>query len=109
MSPGRNGRVLRRAAIIVAVVSFSLFMEVSGFLATPAADREEVSYTTLHAIVPLVFAACAAISWRIGPTALPSRLMIAFVVMWIPQSFYRVIEDGNDAPAATPQATDPPQ
>ncbi|WP_395245902.1 sensor histidine kinase [Agromyces sp. MMS24-K17] len=95
MSPGRNGRVLRRTAIIVAVVSFSLFMEVSGFLATPTADREEVSYTTLHAIVPLVFAACAAISWRIGPTALPSRLMIAFVVMWIPQSFYRVIEDAG--------------
>ncbi|QEO15251.1 sensor histidine kinase [Agromyces intestinalis] len=93
MSPGRNGRIARRSAVIAAVIALSLAMEVSGFLATPVDERGEVSYTTLHAAVPLVFAACAGVAWRIGPTRLPSRLMILFVVLWIPQSFYRVIED----------------
>ena len=52
-----------------------------------------MSYTTLHAIVPLVFAACAGVAWRIGPARVPARLMVAFAVLWIPQSFFRVIED----------------
>ena len=89
--PGRKGRIARRTAVIVAVVALSLWMEVAGFPATPATDRPEVSYTTLHAIVPLVFAACAGIAWRISPTRVPARLMIAFVVVWIPQSIYYVI------------------
>ena len=91
MAPGRKGRIVRRTAVITVVVALSLTMEVAGFMATPAAERDEVSYTTLHAIVPLVFAACAGIAWRISPTRVPPRLMIAFVVLWIPQSIYRVI------------------
>jgi signal transduction histidine kinase len=91
MAPGRKGRIARRTAVIVVVVALSLWMEVAGYAATPAAERPEVSYTTLHTIVPLVFAACAGIAWRISPTRVPARLMIAFVVVWIPQSIYYVI------------------
>lgn len=91
MAPGRKGRIARRTAVIIAVVALSLTMEIAGFLATPAAERDEVSYTTLHAIVPLVFAACAGVAWRISPTRVPPRLMVAFVVLWIPQSIYYVI------------------
>jgi signal transduction histidine kinase len=93
MAPGRKGRIARRTAVIVAAVALSLTMEIAGFQATPAAERDEVSYTTLHAIVPLVFAACAGVAWRISPTRVPPRLMIAFVVLWIPQSIYYVIGD----------------
>lgn len=91
MAPGRKGRIARRTVAIVIAVALSLWMEVAGYFATPAAERPEVSYTTLHAIVPLVFAACAGVAWRIGPTRAPARLMIAFVVLWIPQSIYFVI------------------
>ena len=91
MAPGRKGRIARRTAVITAVVALSLWMEVAGFLATPVSERPEVSYTTLHAVVPLVFAACAAVAWRISPTRVPPRLMVAFVVLWIPQSLYYVI------------------
>lgn len=93
MAPGRKGRIARRTAVIIAVVALSLTMEIAGFLATPDAERDEVSYTTLHAIVPLVFAACAGVAWRISPTRVPPRLMVAFVVLWIPQSIYYVIGD----------------
>lgn len=92
MAPGRRGRIARRTAIIATVVVLSLAMEVTGFLATPPGERPEVSYSTLHAMVPLVFAACAGVAWAIGPNAVPARLMIAFVVLWIPQTFYQVIE-----------------
>jgi signal transduction histidine kinase len=91
MAPGRKGRIARRTAVITAVVALSLTMEIVGFQATPAAERDEVSYTTLHAIVPLVFAACAGVAWQISPTRVPPRLMILFVVLWIPQSIYYVI------------------
>jgi signal transduction histidine kinase len=91
MAPGRKGRIARRTAVIVAVVALSLWMEIAGFQATPVDERPEVSYTTLHAIVPLVFAACAGVAWRISPTRVPPRLMVAFVVLWIPQSIYYVI------------------
>ncbi|WP_246190818.1 sensor histidine kinase [Agromyces agglutinans] len=93
MAPGRKRRIALRTAVIVAAVALSLTMEISGFLATPEAERDEISYTTLHAAVPLVFAACAGVAWRIGPTRIPSRLMIAVVVLWIPQSIYHVIGD----------------
>lgn len=92
MAPGRRGRIARRTAIIVTVVAVSLAMEITGFFATPADVRPEVSYSTLHAMVPLVFAACAGVAWAIGPNAVPARLMILFVVLWIPQEFYQVIE-----------------
>ncbi|WP_448005721.1 sensor histidine kinase [Agromyces bauzanensis] len=91
MAPGRKGRIARRTAVITVVVALSLWMEIAGFLATPESERPEVSYTTLHAIVPLVFAACAGVAWRISPTRVPPRLMVAFVVLWIPQSIYHVI------------------
>ncbi len=91
MAPGRKGRIARRAAVIAVVVALSLTMEIAGHQATPPAERNEISYTTLHALVPLVFAACAAIAWKIAPTRAPARLMVAFVVLWIPQSIYRVI------------------
>ncbi|GAA1962557.1 sensor histidine kinase [Agromyces allii] len=91
MAPGRKGRIIRRTITIALAVALSLAMEISGFLATPADERPEVSYTTLHALVPLVFAACAGVAWHIGPARTPARLMIAFVVTWIPQSFYYVI------------------
>lgn len=92
MAPGRRGRIARRAAVIATVVAISLFMEVSGYLATPDALRPELSWTTVHAFVPLVFAACAGVAWAIGPNPVPARLMIVFVLFWIPQSFYPVIE-----------------
>ena len=93
MAPGRKGRIIRRTIIITAVVIASLGMEVSGFLATPSDLRPEVSWTTLHTIVPLVFAACAGVAWSIGPSRVPARLMVAFLLVWIPLSFFRVIED----------------
>ena len=92
MAPGRRGRIARRTAIIVTVVAVSLAMEITGFFATPVDDRPEVSYSTLHAMVPLVFAACAGVAWAIGPNPVPARLMIAVVLLWIPQTFYQVIE-----------------
>lgn len=88
MAQGDRRRVARRAATIAAVVVLSLGMEISGFLATPAAALPEVSYTTLHAFVPLVFAVCAGVAWAIGPNPVPARLMVLFVVVWIPETFF---------------------
>src|SRR5512134_3246880 len=95
MAPGRRGRIVRRGILIGAVIAASLFMEVTGFLATPPADPggEEVSYATVHVMVPIVFAICAGVAWSIGPGVVPARLMVAFPLLWIPQSFYPVIED----------------
>lgn len=93
MAPGRKRRILLRTLVIAAAVALSLTMEVSGYLATPSAERDEGSYVALHAMVPLVFAACAGVAWATGPSRLPARLMIAFVVLWIPQSIYHVIGD----------------
>lgn len=93
MAPGRKGRIARRTAIIVAVIVLSLWMEVAGFQATPEEFRLEVAYVTLHAIVPLVYAACAGVAWSLGPNPVPARMMVAFVVLWIPVSFFRVVED----------------
>jgi signal transduction histidine kinase len=93
MAPGRKRRIALRAAIIAAAVALSLAMEVAGFLATPVSERDEGSYVALHAMVPLVFAVCAGVAWATGPSRLPARLMIAFVVLWIPQSIYQVIGD----------------
>lgn len=93
MAPGRKGRIARRTAIIVAVIVLSLWMEVAGFQATPEEFRPEVAYVTLHAIVPLVYAACAGVAWSLGPNPVPARMMVAFVVLWIPVTFFRVVED----------------
>jgi hypothetical protein len=93
MAPGRKGRIARRTAIIVAVIVLSLSMEVAGFQATPEEFRLEVAYVTLHAIVPIVYAACAGVAWSLGPNPVPARMMVAFVVLWIPVSFFRVVED----------------
>lgn len=93
MAPGRRGRIIKRGIVIGLVVAASLAMEISGFLATPESDRREVSWTTLHAIVPLVFAACAGVAWAIGPSRLPARLMVVFPLVWVPLAFLRVIED----------------
>ncbi|GAA1510300.1 signal transduction histidine kinase [Agromyces terreus] len=91
MAPGRKGRIIRRTITITLAVALSLAMEIGGYLATPEPDRPELSYSTLHALVPLVFAACAGVAWHIGPARTPARLMIAFVVLWIPQSVYLII------------------
>lgn len=91
MAPGRKGRIIRRSITIALAVALSLAMAIGGFHATPVGDRPETSYATLHAIVPLVFAACAGVAWVIGESRLPARLMVAFVVLWIPQSIYWVI------------------
>ncbi|AWB96125.1 transcriptional regulator [Agromyces badenianii] len=93
MAPGRKGRIIRRSIVVALVVAASLVMEVTGYLATPEAARPEMSWTTMHAIVPLVFAACAGVAWAIGPSRVPARLMVAFPLVWIPLSFLRVIED----------------
>jgi signal transduction histidine kinase len=93
MAPGRKGRIIKRTITITVVVAASLAMEVSGFLATPEESRREVSWITLHVIVALVFAACAGVAWSIGPARWPARLMVAFPLVWIPLSFFRVIED----------------
>ncbi|GGR15892.1 sensor histidine kinase [Agromyces mediolanus] len=66
-------------------------MAISGYWSTPAEARPETSYATLHALVPLVFAACAGVAWAISESRWPARLMVAFVVLWIPQSIYAVI------------------
>ncbi|KRE21150.1 hypothetical protein ASG80_13910 [Agromyces sp. Soil535] len=93
MAPGRRGRILRRTIIIAAVVALTLTMEISGFVATPEELRPEVSYVTLHTMVALVYAACAGVAWSLGPTPVPARMMVAFAVLWIPVTFFRVIED----------------
>ncbi|MGR2753101.1 histidine kinase [Agromyces arachidis] len=89
----RRRRIAIRAAVLIVAVAFSLWMEVAGFLATPVAEQKEVAYVTVHATVPIVFAACAAIAWSIGPNDVPARLMVLFVFLWIPQSIYAVIGD----------------
>lgn len=91
MAHGDRRRIARRTAIIAAVVVLSLGMEISGYLATPPGDLPEISYTTMHAFVPLVFAACAAVAWAIGPNPVPARLMVLFVVVWIPETFFYYI------------------
>jgi signal transduction histidine kinase len=91
MAHGDRRRIARRTAIIAAVVALSLGMEISGFLVAPPAEQPEVSYTTMHAFVPLVFAACAAVAWAIGPNPVPARLMVLFVVLWIPETFFDYI------------------
>ncbi|SDR79188.1 sensor histidine kinase [Agromyces flavus] len=88
MASERRGEVARRSATIAAVIALSLTMEIWGFLATPPDALPEVSYTTLHAFVPIVFAACAGVAWAIGPNPVPARLMILFVVLWIPLTFF---------------------
>jgi signal transduction histidine kinase len=95
MAPGRRGRIVRRSVAIGVVIAVSLFMEVAGFRATPPGQpgSEEVSYATVHVMVPIVFAICAGVAWGIGPGVVPARLMLAFPLLWIPQSFYPVIED----------------
>ena len=93
MAPGRRGRIARRSVLIGAVIAASLLMEISGFLASAPGAHQEVSYATVHAMVPIVFAACAGVAWAIGPTDVPARLMVAFPLLWIPQTFYVVIED----------------
>ncbi|WP_394552892.1 sensor histidine kinase [Agromyces sp. MMS24-JH15] len=95
MEPGRERLSPAQLAILVGVFVLSVVMEVTGFLATPSADREEVSYATLHAVVPAVFLVCAGVAWRIGPTPMPARLMVTFAVLWIPQSFYQAIEQAG--------------
>ena len=55
MAPGRRGRIVRRSITIALAVALSLAMEIAGFHATPVADRPEIAYATLHAIVPLAF------------------------------------------------------
>ncbi len=91
MAPGRRGRIVRRSITIALAVALSLAMEIAGFHATPVADRPEIAYATLHAIVPLAFAICAGLAWVISESRWPARLMVAFVVLWIPQSIYAVI------------------
>lgn len=93
MAPGRKGRIIKRTIVITVAVVLSLGMEVSGWFVTPPDLRPEASWTTLHSLVPLVFAACAGVAWSIGPALIPSRLMIAFTVLWIPLTFFRVVED----------------
>lgn len=92
---GARATAVRRGLVVAAAAAAVLAMEVSGWLATAAAERPEATWTTLHAVVPLVFIACAAVAWRIGPEPLPARIMIAVAVLWIPQTFYRVIEDAG--------------
>lgn len=91
MAPGRNGRIVRRGITLALAVGLSLAMAISGYWSTPAEARPETSYATLHALVPLVFAACAGVAWAISESRWPARLMVAFVVLWIPQSIYAVI------------------
>lgn len=91
MAHGDRRRIARRTATIAAVVALSLGMEISGYLATPPGELPEISYTTMHAFVPLVFAACAAVAWAIGPNPVPARLMVLFVVVWIPETFFYYI------------------
>jgi signal transduction histidine kinase len=96
MAPGRKGRIIKRTIVITVAAVLSLGMEVSGWLVTSATAPEylpEVSYSTLHSIVPLVFLACAGVAWSIGPARVPSQLMVAFAVLWIPVTFFRVVED----------------
>ncbi|GAA1810380.1 sensor histidine kinase [Agromyces neolithicus] len=93
MAPGRKGRIIKRTIVITLVAVLSLSMEVSGWLITSPEDRPEVSYTTLHSLVPLVFLACAGVAWSIGPAKVPSRLMVAFAVLWIPLTFFHVVEN----------------
>ena len=93
MAPGRKGRIIKRTIVITVAAALSLGMEVSGWFATPPADRPDVSYTTLHSMVPLVFLACAGVAWSIGPARVPSRMMVAFAVFWIPNTFFHVVQD----------------
>jgi signal transduction histidine kinase len=93
MAPGRRGRIIRRTIVITAVVALTLAMQISGFVAMPEELRPEVSYVTLHTMVALVYAACAGVAWSLGPTPVPARMMVAFTVLWIPVTFFYVIED----------------
>jgi signal transduction histidine kinase len=93
----RNLRTRRlvRTLLIVGAMAFNLTLQVTGFIATDRAERPEVSWVTLHATVPIVFALCAAVAWRFG-AASAARLMVALPLLWVPQTFYAVI-GGNGA------------
>ena len=88
MAPGRKGRIIKRTIVITVAAVLSLGMEVSGWLVTRDGARviaPRCRTSTLHAIVPLVFLACAGVAWSIGPARVPSQLMVAFAVLWIPR------------------------
>ncbi|WP_281885100.1 sensor histidine kinase [Agromyces rhizosphaerae] len=86
-----RSRITRRSLVIVGVIAASLAMSIGGYLATPPDERFDPSYATLHAIVPLVFAICAAIAWRLDVAPSAARLMAVFPLLWIPQTIYNVI------------------
>ena len=93
MAPGRRGRIIRRrTAIIATVVALSLAMEITGFFATPAGERPRCRTRPCTRWCRSCSRRAPGVAWAIGPNAVPARLMIAFVVLWIPQTFYQVIE-----------------
>ena len=89
--PTIRSLVTRRSLVIAGVIAASLAMSIGGWAATPPEERFAPSYATLHAIVPLVFAICAAIAWRLDVAPAAARLMAVFPLLWIPQTIYNVI------------------
>lgn len=87
---GRPRTVFAVAATALGVAA-SMTMEIGGYLATPESVRPEVSYATVHAAVPLVFAVCALLGIYARQPALPLWLQIAFIWLWIPQPFFAVV------------------
>lgn len=86
-------RAVVAVAATVAGVAATTTMQITGYLATPPAARPEIAYATVHGAVPLVFAVCAVLGVQARQATLPLVLQIAFIWLWIPQTFFAVVAD----------------
>ena len=94
MAPGRKGRIIKRTIVITVVAVLSLGMEVSGWLAR-GARRSRPRCRGRPCTRSCRSCSSRAPVWR-GASArarVPSRLMVAFAVLWIPLTFFRVVEN----------------
>ena len=85
--------VAARSVAVVAAIAINVAMQVSGFLAAPTYLRPDPTWVTVHLIVAVVFALCAAAIWstRGARAGIAASLMVVFPVAWIPQTFLNVV------------------
>ncbi|GAB3404373.1 hypothetical protein GCM10027515_16280 [Schumannella luteola] len=85
------GRGIAWGVFIAAGPLLNLVMQVLGWQSTPPLDRPDVSWVTLHAAVPFVFAFSAMVGLQLGERRLPIVMMALFPYFWIPQTFFAVV------------------
>lgn len=90
--PGWRAHALAVAAIALGP-ALNIVMQSLGYSAAPPEVRPEIAWTTLHGTVPFVFAICALIALQVGERRLPVVLMGLFPYLWIPQTFFAVVDE----------------